>query len=152
MKNSGTMTGLLPLIDGWEKWLKRFWRNHNTTMPGDTLGTMFCSFQLVVLTTIASGSKRTTKITSATLLPAPFVATVLDIMSRKRQWNTEQMADLRAQLGRTPIDIWEVEDSLECVMERIWDDCWSPGMEATLHELRAGHQYGGRVDNWVDED
>ncbi len=147
---SGKPVTAEPLFGNWQTWLADFCAQYPPAAEGDTLGTTFESFGMVVLGAILSGTGNEEEIAHVTFLPVGFVNFVLAIVQEHNLWNTFLFDDLQRALLWHRNDVKEVKLSLEALEEKLWDGCATPETVAKLIELRADRQFGGGRDTWID--
>jgi hypothetical protein len=141
----------VPLFPGWRSWFADFCTEEPPQCEGDTLGTTFGTVQAVILLALLSGSRDAKLITRFTLLPRLFVDYVLEMIRLVEKWCSVGLHDLERVLNDTRDNHDEIRDCLHSIMERLWSIWWSAERDVEINRLRAGHQIGGHVDNWVDD-
>lgn len=141
-----------PLLPLWEAWLAFYFEAQPPYAEGDTLATMYDQCGVILLTAIVSGTRDPDLISCVTSLPLPFTMLVLGMADRRNIWDLDSTFELQRRLTTTNIDLHEVDNCLDWLKEELWEFCWTPKIEAKLHEFRAGHQFGGKVDWWLDSE
>jgi hypothetical protein len=79
------------------------------------------------------------------------VRLVVGMMDRLDLWWSERLFDLETTIQQPSLDFTEVDASLHSMTEEFWSAWRSPGLGAALDTLRAGQQYGGLRDRWIDK-
>lgn len=141
----------MPLAEA-SRWLHDFFSRELPYLPGDDLGTGFCSFAAVMLSAMVVGTDSAVILSSVTSYPAPYVAAVLDIMHRSNAWDFENVLALKTQLTETPTDSKELQIGLNDAMQQVWEVVATRDAVTPLDSLRRGALYGGKTQNWLDED
>lgn len=149
---SGLRVAAEPLFEDWQAWVADFCAHYPLAVEGDTLGTTFLSFGAVILSAILAGTRDETELADATRLPAGFVRFVLAMVTELKVSASLDLSDLQRTLLSRRSDLREVKSSLEAAEEQAWNACATPETVPKLIELRAGRQFGGGMDAWVDEE
>ena len=142
----------VPLFPNWERWLALFCEAQPQYAEGDTLATMYCQCGVVLLTAIVAGTRDIDLISEVTTLPPAFVMLVLDMADTWNIWDLDSIFHLQERLSSGDVKLDQIESTLHWVKEDLWEYAWTPAIEATLHQYRAGHQIGGKVDWWIDSE
>ena len=138
------------LLPKWNEWLACFSEAHPQFEDRDRLATMYDCCGVVLLTALVGGTTDPELISRVTTLPLEFVCFVLSLADRRYIWDLESVFRLRHHLCSERVDLTTVEKLLQRVKENLWELCWTPTVEARLHELRQCRQFGGNVDSWTD--
>jgi hypothetical protein len=141
-----------PIFPNWQELLGAFCAEVPPFEEGDTLATMYVSCGVVLLAAIVGGTRDEATISRATMLPIEFVMLVLGMAERQGVLSLDAAFDLQGTIRKRSHDFDEVEQSLDCLKEHLWEFCWTPGIEVALNNLRNGRQFGGAVDLWVNEE
>ena len=65
---------------------------------------------------------------------------------------SDRTFDLERTIQQHSSKCTEVDDSLHSVTEEFWGAWRSPKLGAALEAFRAGGQYGGLQDRWLEDD
>lgn len=139
-----------PVSPRWEEWLAVFCEAQPQLVDRDRLATMYASCGVVLLAALVGGTTDPERISRVTTLPLQFVSFVLALADSRAIWDLDCVFELHQRLRGEDVDFADIEKDLHSVKENFWDFCWTPAMEATLHELRERRQFGGKVDSWTE--
>jgi hypothetical protein len=140
-----------PLMTDYEPWLDAYCSRPASVEEGDTEAMTFTSCGIVILSTILTGNRDAQFLTRLTIFPEGFVMLTLGMMDRLDLWWSERLFDLENTIQQPSLDFAEVDASLHSVTEEFWNAWRSPGLGAALDTLRAGQQYGGLRDRWIEK-
>jgi hypothetical protein len=140
-----------PLMVDYEGWLDAYCSHPAPVEEGDTEAMTFTSCGIVILSTVLTGSRDAQFLTRLTTFPEGFVRLVVGMMDRLDLWWSERLFDLETTIQQPSLDFTEVDASLHSMTEEFWSAWRSPGLGAALDTLRAGQQYGGLRDRWIDK-
>jgi hypothetical protein len=141
-----------PLMIDYEAWLDTYCSRPAPCEEGDTEAMTFGCCGIVILSAVLSGSRDPQFLTRLTSLPEGFVRLVLAMMHRLGLWRSHRALDLGHTIQQHYSDFTEVDDSLHSVTEEFWGAWRSPNLGTALDTLRAGQQYGGLQDRWLEDD
>jgi hypothetical protein len=119
---------------------------------GDTEATTYVSCGIVILAAVSTGSRDVQFLTGLTSFPDRFVLQVLRLMDRLELWSSVLAFDLERTIRQDATDFAGIDASLLSLTEEFYNAWWSPDLGAALHTFRAGRQYGGLQDRWIDDD
>jgi hypothetical protein len=134
------------------QWLHNFFDHEPPFVPGDDLGTCFCSYAAVMLSALVVGTESPVILAGVTSYPAPFVAAVLNSMRPANAWGLESVLALKTLLKETPTDWVETQVVLNDAMEGVWHAVCTPGAQIALESLRQRVLFGGETQRWLDAD
>lgn len=140
-----------PLMTDYEPWLDVYCSRPASVEEGDTEAMTFISCGIVILSTLMTGSRNAQFLARLTTLPVAFVRLVLGMMGRFDLWWSACLFDVMAAIQQPSLDFTEVDASLHSMTEEFWNAWRSPALGAALETLRAGQQYGGLRDGWIDK-
>jgi hypothetical protein len=140
-----------PLMNDYGAWLDAYCSRPAPIDEGDTEAMTFMSCGIVILSAILTGSRDAQFLTRLTTFPEAFVRLVVGMMDRLDLWWSERLFDLETTIQQPSLDFTEVDVSLHSVTEEFWNAWRSPGLGAAIDTLRAGRQYGGLRDWWIDK-
>lgn len=150
---SGRPIAVGPLFENWQAWIAGLYDWYPPAILGDTLGTTFLSFGAVILSAISAGTRNEKQIAQVTSLPIGYVKFVLAMLHEHNLWDSlEPLDDLQRTLLSQRNDLGEVKLALEAAVEALWNRCATRETVAKMIELRAGRQFGGGMDTWVEEE
>jgi hypothetical protein len=141
-----------PFIAGYQSWLEDYCSRPARCEEGDTEAMTFGCCGIVILSAVLSGSRNPQFLTRLTSLPGGFVRLVLAMMDRPGLWWSDRAFDLEHTIQQHSSVFTEVDDSLHSVTEEFWGAWRSPNLGKALDTLRAGQQYGGLQDRWLEAD
>jgi hypothetical protein len=141
-----------PLIAGYEGWLDHYCSRPAPCGEGDTEAMTFECCGIVILSAVLSGSRDPQFLTRLTSFPEGFVMLVLGMMDRLDLWWSDRTFDLERTIQQHSSDFTEVDDSLHSVTEEFWGAWRSPTLGAALNTIRAGQQYCGVQDRWLEDE
>jgi hypothetical protein len=141
-----------PLFAYWEEWLDFFCEVHSPVTEGDTLATTYDCLGVVVLTALLSGNRDAEFIVRVSSLPLDFISLVLGLADRLKIWWLDSLFELQELLRDSNKALSEIDSCLQYVKENFWEICWTPGIEEALQDLRAGRQFGGKIDMWIADE
>ena len=89
---------IMPLVEG-THWLQEFFEREPAFIPGDDLGTCFCSYAAVILSAMVIGTESPLILAGVTAYPAPFVAAVCNSMRCNDLWSLENTTALNTTVA-----------------------------------------------------
>lgn len=117
---------------------------------GDDSTTTYCSVGLLLMAAAVSGSRDHAELAAVTGFLQEFPHAVLDIMDRRKLWETDWFLDLSATLMLQESTMDSIIGSSEWAMERFWSAAWSHNLVVWLEICRARLVFGGLMQDYVD--
>ncbi len=141
----------MPLAEA-TQWLHNFFEHEAPFIPGDDLGTCYCSYAAVMLSALVVGTDSPVIIAGVTSFPAPYVAAVCNSMRRHNAWALENVLSLKTWLNEKPTDWAVTQVALNDAMEGVWFAVSTPGALTALESLRRRVLFGGETQAWLDDE
>jgi hypothetical protein len=133
------------------EWITLFLSEYQEFVENDDLGTLCGECGTVLLSSIVFGTWCAETLASLTCFPVGYVSAVKSIVDTNRFSESDAFCALARTFGSTPDDLPAIHDVMKWVNEEFWH-LVPPDALPSLESLRRGVLFGGRVQNWVDQD